>query len=128
MNTCFNRAPTDGRASACRATAERYSPLTNRPCLSRRNFLLSAAGGTVAASLASDAAGASVAPREFRRGGMLYRSLGKTGIDVSLLAFGSHTDHAYKRKSPIGFVLTEEGQARRDRQIAKAFDLGRSEE
>ncbi len=55
---------------------------------------------------------------------MLYRPLGKTGIDVSLLAFGSHTDHAYKRKSPIGFVLTEEGQSRRDRQIAKAFDLG----
>jgi aryl-alcohol dehydrogenase-like predicted oxidoreductase len=61
---------------------------------------------------------------EFRRGGMVYRRLGETDLHVSLLSFGSHTDPAYKRQVGDGTVLNEEGQARRDRQIAHALDLG----
>ncbi|MEN6603871.1 MAG: aldo/keto reductase, partial [Bryobacteraceae bacterium] len=62
---------------------------------------------------------------EYRRGGMVYRKLGKTGLDVSLLSFGSHTDP--KDRLPAGpgkTVLTEGGQARRDRILARAFDFG----
>jgi aryl-alcohol dehydrogenase-like predicted oxidoreductase len=62
--------------------------------------------------------------REFRRGGMLYRRLGQTDLFISTLSFGSHTDPAYKRPVPHGQMLTEEGQARRDRQIARAIDRG----
>jgi aryl-alcohol dehydrogenase-like predicted oxidoreductase len=62
--------------------------------------------------------------REFRRGGMVYRPLGKTGMNVSLLCFGSHTDRAYKERGGIRNVLNAEGQVRRDRQISKAIDLG----
>lgn len=62
--------------------------------------------------------------REFRRGGMVYRRLGETDLYVSLMSFGAHTDPAYKRMVANGAVLNEEGQARRDRQIAHAFDLG----
>jgi aryl-alcohol dehydrogenase-like predicted oxidoreductase len=65
------------------------------------------------------------AGREYQRGGMVYRPLGKTGMDVSLLSFGSHTD--IKDRKPAGpnkTVLTAEGQARRDRIIAKALDRG----
>jgi predicted aldo/keto reductase-like oxidoreductase len=65
-----------------------------------------------------------VAPGEFRRGGMVYRPLGKTGMNVSMLAFGSHTDRAYKLRGGIRNVLNPEGQARRDRQISMAMDLG----
>ncbi len=61
---------------------------------------------------------------EFRRGGMIYRPLGRTGLQVSLLSFGSHTDPRYKRKAAYGNVLTEEGQALRDRRLARAFELG----
>jgi aryl-alcohol dehydrogenase-like predicted oxidoreductase len=62
---------------------------------------------------------------EYRRGGMVYRRLGQTGLDVSLLAFGSHTDPSDRvRAGPDKTVLTEQGQARRDRIIARAFDLG----
>jgi aryl-alcohol dehydrogenase-like predicted oxidoreductase len=64
-------------------------------------------------------------PREYQRGGMVYRRLGQTGMDVSLLSFGSHTDP--KDRKPAGrgkTVLTPEGQARRDRIISRAFDLG----
>ncbi|MEZ5404391.1 MAG: aldo/keto reductase [Bryobacteraceae bacterium] len=67
---------------------------------------------------------AAPAMREFSRGGMTYRALGNTGIDVSLLSFGSHTDPRYKRKVEHGNVLTEDGQQRRDRLIARALDHG----
>ena len=62
---------------------------------------------------------------EYRRGGMVYRRLGNTDLWPSLLAFGSHTDPA--DRVPAGWsgtVLTTAGQARRDRIIAHAFDLG----
>lgn len=62
--------------------------------------------------------------REFRRGGMVYRQLGSSDLYVSLLSFGSHTDPAYKIATPHGTVLNEEGQRRRDRRLARAFDLG----
>jgi aryl-alcohol dehydrogenase-like predicted oxidoreductase len=59
---------------------------------------------------------------------MLYRQLGQTDMYVSVLAFGSHTDSAFKRRvkqANVSYnVLSEEGQARRDRQLARAFDLG----
>lgn len=56
---------------------------------------------------------------------MLYRRLGQTGLDVSLLSFGSHTDPADRIKNgSLGTVLTAAGQARRDRIIARAFDYG----
>jgi aryl-alcohol dehydrogenase-like predicted oxidoreductase len=45
-------------------------------------------------------------------------------MNLSLLAFGSHTDRAYKLPGGIRNVLNAEGQARRDRQISKAMDLG----
>jgi len=56
----------------------------------------------------------------------VYRRLGRTEIDVSLLAFGSHTDPVDRVRTspPRKNVLTEQGQARRDRIIARAFDLG----
>ena len=97
------------------------------PC-SRRRFL-KFGGAAAAVTRASSAVVASpsqpmAAAGEFRRGGMMYRPLGKTGMNVSLLAFGSHTDHTYKVKANFGDVLTEEGQKRRDRHLAKAFDLG----
>jgi len=87
----------------------------------RREFL-----GLVPGALAAANAIAGVpAVREYRRGGMVYRQLGRTGLDVSLLSFGSHTDTADKIKAGPGqTVLTEQGQARRDRIIARAFDLG----
>lgn len=85
--------------------------------LSRRHFL-----GAAAAVPALWAAPQPV--MEIRRGGMTYRKLGQTDLFVSLLAFGSHTDPAFKRKVELGNVLTEEGQARRDRLLARALDLG----
>ncbi|MBI1352974.1 MAG: hypothetical protein GC160_01420 [Acidobacteria bacterium] len=91
-------------------------------CLSRRRFL-AASGGLAVAPLLSRAA--SIAPvREIHRGGMIYRQLGRTDLLVSLLSFGSHTDPGYKISAPHGQVLNEEGQARRDRQVARALDLG----
>lgn len=63
-------------------------------------------------------------PREFRRGGMVYRRLGQTDLDISMLSCGSHTDPTFKRKVQFGNVLTEEGQARRDRLVSHALDLG----
>jgi len=62
--------------------------------------------------------------REYERGGMLYRRLGHTDLFVSALSFGSHTDPDFKKQAKHGNVLTEEGQARRDRQLARAFDMG----
>ena len=96
------------------------------PC-SRRSFLKYGAAGPAAGSILARADGTNArlaADGEFRRGGMIYRPLGKTGMNVSLLSFGSHTDHAYKVKTKLGDALTQEGQARRDRHLAKAFDLG----
>ncbi|MCC6860212.1 MAG: aldo/keto reductase [Bryobacterales bacterium] len=62
---------------------------------------------------------------EYRRGGMVYRRLGQTDMHVSLLSFGSHTDPADRVRVRQGkTMLTEAGQARRDRIIARAFDLG----
>ena len=90
-------------------------------CLSRRSFIAAAAGQAVAGS----ALARGIAPaREIRRGGMVYRQLGSSDLFVSLLSFGSHTDPAYKIAAPAGHVLNEEGQRRRDRQLARAFDLG----
>ena len=90
-------------------------------CLSRRQFLAASA----AFAAAPTALGAKLPPvRQFRRGGMVYRQLGRTEMNVSLLSFGSHTDPAYKIKAKHGRVLNAEGQARRDRQLARAFDLG----
>ena len=60
-----------------------------RICPSRRAFLRIGCG-----SLLAPAAGIGAAPVEYQRGGMVYRRLGATGIDVSLLSFGSHTDPA----------------------------------
>jgi len=52
--------------------------------------------------------------RQYRRGGRVYRRLGQTDMDVSLLSFGSHTDSADRRPTgPDKTVLTAEGQARR---------------
>jgi aryl-alcohol dehydrogenase-like predicted oxidoreductase len=65
------------------------------------------------------------AATEYQRAGMIYRRLGQTDLYPSLLAFGSHTDP--DDKVPVGgagTVLTATGQARRDRMIAHAFDLG----
>jgi aryl-alcohol dehydrogenase-like predicted oxidoreductase len=96
--------------------------------MSRRRFMHCAAAG-VAGSLLLRGGGIvrgapTTAPIEFRRGGMVYRRFGKTGLDVSLLSFGSHTDRAYKLRGGIRNVLSDDGQARRDRQISKAIDLG----
>jgi len=101
--------------------------------LSRRRFLSAAASLPLGAGLGmgaspTDTAEPKSAIREFRRGGMLYRRLGRTDMDISVLGFGSHTDSAFKVKARRGNVsyraLSDEGQARRDRQIARAFDLG----
>jgi predicted aldo/keto reductase-like oxidoreductase len=93
--------------------------------MTRRHFLKSTAATLAAASLpAATWAAPTGVPGEFRRGGMIYRPLGKTGLNVSLLAFGSHTDFAYKLPGGLRNILSEEGQARRDRQISKAIDLG----
>ena len=111
-------------------------------CPERRDFLKSAAAAAVAgagaggfvpgvlnggADKGGQAAHATDIPsgvKEYRRAGMLYRRLGRTDLFVSLLGFGSHTDPRYRRSSPLGSELTDEGQARRDRQIAKALDHG----
>ena len=81
--------------------------------LSGRAFLAAAAGQAALAAVP-----------ELRRGGMIYRKLGRTDLYVSALSFGSHTDPAFKRKAGSANVLTEEGQARRDRMISRALDLG----
>jgi aryl-alcohol dehydrogenase-like predicted oxidoreductase len=89
--------------------------------------LCQAGGLALAAGLGTAAPGAAEPARpvrEFRRGGMPYRRLGQTDLHVSVLSFGSHTDPKFKRVVKDHSVLTEEGQARRDRQLARAFDLG----
>ena len=92
----------------------------------RREFLAACSAGLLAGR-ALAATGDLQAPglREYRRGGMVYRRLGQTDMDVSLLSFGSHTDPA--DRLPAGqdkTILNPAGQARRDRIIAHAFDLG----
>jgi aryl-alcohol dehydrogenase-like predicted oxidoreductase len=90
-------------------------------CPTRRELLGLCAAPVAAAGLSPRAA----AVEQFRRGGMLYRRLGRTDLFVSLLSFGSHTDPTFRIKNgDRGTVLNSEGQARRDRQIALAFDLG----
>lgn len=92
-----------------------------KTCLSRRGFLAASAAMAVAPALPREA----IKPvREFRRGGMVYRQLGNSDLHVSLLSFGSHCDPAYKVKAKHGRVLNSEGQERRDRQLARSFDLG----
>ncbi len=113
--------------------------MNDRPCMSRRRFIQCAGAGLGAglaatmlprtthaatATAPAPAPAPTTAAGEFRRGGMVYRPLGKTGINVSILCFGSHTDRAYKQSGGIRNVLNAEGQARRDRQISKALDLG----
>lgn len=90
--------------------------------VTRRDFLGGCAGGLLArqAVTAKEASGIP----EYRRGGMTYRRLGRTDLYPSLLSFGSHTDPADRVKAPNGTVLTPQGQARRDRIVARAFDLG----
>lgn len=93
------------------------------PRSSRRTFLARAAGLASAVTLPGLAA--SPPPvREIRRSGMVYRELGRTGLYVSLLSFGSHTDPRHKKKVEHGNILVEEGQTRRDRLIASALDRG----
>lgn len=96
-------------------------------CLSRREFLGRSSAAVLAGGLGAAPArqsGSAEPIQQFRRGGMLYRRLGRTDLHVSALAFGSHTDPAFKRPGGGGNVLSAEGQARRDRQIARALDLG----
>jgi aryl-alcohol dehydrogenase-like predicted oxidoreductase len=88
--------------------------------VTRRAFLAATAG--LPAAVAAPEAVSAVP--QYRRGGMIYRRLAKTDLYPSLLSFGSHTDPAFKRKMARGTVLTEEGQARRDRLLARALDLG----
>ena len=98
------------------------SSFTRRDFLWKCSASLMAAGvGVVRPSLLAAAA------TEYRRGGMVYRRLGKTDLWPSLLSFGSHTDPADRvsaGEGPWATVLTTAGQARRDRIIAHAFDLG----
>ena len=94
---------------------------------SRREFLprtaaLALAGGIGSVPTLSNTvdAAAKSTLREYTRGGMRYRRLGQTDLFVSQLSFGSHIDPGFRK----GQALNEEGQARRDRQVARAFDLG----
>ena len=96
-------------------------------CPSRRSFLKQSASLALAAGL--DAAPSWAATghepvREIRRGGMAYRRLGRTDLYVSALAFGSHTNPAYKVRDGGSTVLNVEGQAQRDRHVSRALDLG----
>jgi aryl-alcohol dehydrogenase-like predicted oxidoreductase len=84
--------------------------------MNRRAFLASAAGACLA--------GTPPPVKEYRRGGMVYRQLGRTDLNVSLLSFGSHTDPRFKIKTGDHNILNQEGQQRRDRLIASALDLG----
>jgi aryl-alcohol dehydrogenase-like predicted oxidoreductase len=95
--------------------------------LSRRHFLQACTTAAIGAGIGgveTSMARPGDAVREYRRGGMVYRRLGQTDLYVSLLSFGSHTDPAYKHQVGSEMVLNEEGQARRDRQVAHALDLG----
>jgi aryl-alcohol dehydrogenase-like predicted oxidoreductase len=102
--------------------------MRSHPCrdgsVTRRGLLRRCGAGLLAASVGATSLAAPVAS-EYRRGGMTYRRLGQTDLHLSLLSFGSHTDPADRRRAGLGkTVLTEEGQSRRDRLIARALDLG----
>ncbi len=105
--------------------------MNNKPCITRRRFMQCAGAGVAGTMLAAGARTPALAEMpaapvagEFRRGGMVYRPLGRTGMKLSIMCFGSHTDRAYNQPGGIRSVLSAEGQARRDRQISKALDLG----
>lgn len=90
-----------------------------RFCPSRRRFLGAGCAALVGRSVSS------AATIEYQRGGMIYRRLGNTGMDVSVLSFGSHTDPADRvRVRPGKTTLKPAGQSKRDRIIASAFDRG----
>ena len=92
--------------------------------LTRRDFIRRCGTGLLGAACGATSL-AAPAVAEYRRGGMTYRRLGQTDIHLSLLSFGSHTDPADRRRAGRGkTVLTVEGQARRDRLIARALDRG----
>ena len=95
--------------------------------LSRRSFLLQSSGLALTTGIASAQATAAGQPepiQELSRGGMVYRRLGHTDLFVSLLSFGSHTNPDFRQRAKHGHQLNEEGQALRDRRIARALDLG----
>ena len=62
--------------------------------------------------------------REFSRGGMRYRRLGRTDIFVSALGFGAHTDYQQRVRGPDGARLSDDFQKIRIRQTERAIDLG----
>jgi aryl-alcohol dehydrogenase-like predicted oxidoreductase len=95
-------------------------------CLTRRDFLCKWSASLLAARMGMGRPAGLAAATEFQRGGMVYRRLGKTGMDVSLLSFGSHTDPTDRIPAPHPRknVLSEQGQARRDRIISRALDMG----
>jgi aryl-alcohol dehydrogenase-like predicted oxidoreductase len=103
-----------------------YNGVAMKHLCSRRKFLYQSIAALALPRLANGIP-IDLSPQaaEFRRGGMVFRPLGKTRISLSLLGFGSHTDPAYRVRVGDGWtVLNPEGQARRDRQIARALDLG----
>ena len=94
---------------------------------SRRDFLRTCSIAAVGAGLGLPKTGlgsVGTSVRGYTRGGMEYRRLGQTDLFISLLSFGSHTDPSYKVHRGDMYVLNEEGQAIRDRQVARALDLG----
>ena len=96
-----------------------------KPCLTRRDFLCKCSASLLAARMGMGRPAGVAAAAEYQRGGMVYRRLGQTDLYPSLLAFGSHTDPVDRVPAgSAGTVLTAAGQARRDRIIAHAFDLG----
>ena len=96
-----------------------------KPCLTRRDFLCKCSASLLAARMGMGRPASLLAATEFQRGGMVYRRLGQTDLYLSLLSFGSHTDPDDRLPAgSAGTVLTATGQARRDRIIAHAFDLG----
>jgi len=123
---------------------ERYRPVQTRNCSSERNslhydmkshpyseasvtrrdFIRRCGSGLLGAACGATSL-AAPAVMEYRRGGMTYRRLGRSDLQVSLLAFGSHTDPADRvRAGRWKTVLTEKGQERRNRMIERALDLG----
>ena len=93
--------------------------------LTRRDFLYQCSASLLAARMGMGRPAGLAAATELQRGGMVYRRLGQTDLYPSLLSFGSHTDPDDRLPAgSAGTVLTAAGQARRDRIIAHAFDLG----
>ena len=93
--------------------------------LTRRDFLYQCSASLLAARMGMGRPAGLAAATEFQRGGMVYRRLGQTDLYPSLLSFGAHTDPDDRLPAgSAGTVLTAAGQARRDRMIAHALDLG----